>query len=62
MLILGPIMKSAEVETIYLPIILNFLTFVLSFALTMVFTIVTDKLMNRRLRKIDMIESLKSVE
>ena len=62
MLILGPIMKSAEVETIYLPITLNFLTFVLSFALTMVFTIVTDKLMNRRLRKIDMIESLKSVE
>lgn len=62
MMILGPIMKSAEVETIYLPIKLNWLTFVLSFILTMAFTVITDKLMNRRLRKIDMIESLKSVE
>ena len=62
MLILGPIMKSAEVETIYLPIRLNWMTFIISFAITMLFTIITDKLMNRRLRKINMIESLKSVE
>ena len=60
--ILGPIMKSGEVETIYLPVELNWITFAVSFAITMVFTLITDKIMNKRLKKINMIESLKSVE
>ena len=61
-LILGPIMKSGEVETIYLPVELNWITFVISFAITMIFTLITNKIMNKRLKKIDMIDSLKSIE
>lgn len=61
-LILGPIMKSGEVETIYLPVELNWITFVVSFTITMIFTLITDKIMKKRLNKIDMIDSLKSVE
>lgn len=60
--ILGPIMKSGEVETIYLPVELNWITFVISFAITMIFTLITNKIMNKRLKKIDMIDSLKSIE
>ena len=55
-------MKSGEVETIYLPVELNWITFVISFAITMIFTLITNKIMNKRLKKIDMIDSLKSIE
>lgn len=61
-IILKPTLKSAEVETLFLPAKFSFITFVVAFAITILFTLITNKIMNRRLRKIDMIDSLKSIE
>ena len=60
--ILGLIIQSAEVETIFLPKNINYPYLALSAAVTLVFTIVTNLFMKHKIRKIDMIDSLKSIE
>ena len=61
-IILEPILKSAEVETMFMPITFHPITFIVAFVITILFTLITNKIMNRKLKKIDMIDSLKSVE
>lgn len=61
-LVLGLIIQSAEVETILLPKQVNIVNLTCAFAMTMLFTIITNMLMKKKIRKIDMIDSLKSVE
>ena len=60
--ILGLIIQSAEVETIFLPKNINYPYLALSAAVTLAFTIITNLFMKRKIRKIDMIDSLKSIE
>ena len=60
--VLGIIIKSAEVDTIMLPNELSYESLGYAAILTIVFTLVTNFVMNSRIKKIDMIDSLKSVE
>ncbi len=60
--VLGLIIQSAEVETIMIPVELSILDFVISVSITLVFTLITNLMMKKKIKKIDMIESLKSVE
>lgn len=60
--VLGIIIQSAEVETIMLPNELSVQSLGYAALLTLVFTFVTNFVMNPKIKKIDMIDSLKSVE
>lgn len=60
--VLGIIIQSAEVDTIMLPNELSINSLCYAGALTLVFTILTNFVMNPKIKKIDMIDSLKSVE
>ena len=60
--VLGLIIQSAEVETIMIPVEFDVKYFIISFAITLGFTLITNMMMKKKIRKIDMIESLKSVE
>ena len=60
--VLGIIIQSAEVETIMLPNELSVHSLGYAAILTLVFTFVTNFVMNPKIKKIDMIDSLKSVE
>ena len=62
MIMLELIMKSAEVETILLSRKINILSFVYSAIITLVCTLITNSFMKKNINKIDMIDSLKSVE
>ena len=64
---LGIIMSSyvittAEIDKVMFSRELNILSFIYAFVITIVFAFVTNLIMNRSIKKIDMIESLKSVE
>lgn len=61
-LILGAIIQSAEVETIFLPKDVNYINLVISAIVTFVFTIITNQFMKKKIKNIDMIDSLKSIE
>jgi putative ABC transport system permease protein len=60
--LLSEILTSAELETILLVKELNVQNFVYAFVLTIIFTLITNATIKRSVRKIDMIESLKSIE
>lgn len=60
--VLGIIIQSAEVETIMLPNELSVQSLGYAAILTIAFTFVTNFVMNPKIKKIDMIDSLKSVE
>ena len=60
--VLGLIIQSAEVETIMIPVELNIVDFIISVSITLTFTLITNFMMKKKIKKIDMIESLKSVE
>lgn len=60
--VLGIIIQSAEVETIMLPVEFNTLNVLISILITLSFTLITNFMMKKKIKKIDMIESLKSVE
>ena len=60
--VLGIIIQSAEVDTIMLPNELSINSLCYAGALTIAFTIITNFVMNPKIKKIDMIDSLKSVE
>ena len=60
--VLGIIIQSAEVDTIMLPNELSINSLCYAGALTILFTIITNFFMNPKIKKIDMIDSLKSVE
>lgn len=62
MIMLELIMKSAEVETILLSRKVNILSFVYSAIITLACTLITNSFMKKNINKIDMIDSLKSVE
>lgn len=62
MIMLELIMKSAEVETILLSRKVNVLSFVYSAIITLACTLITNSFMKKNINKIDMIDSLKSVE
>ena len=62
LLVLGIIIKSAEVDTIMLPNELSYESLGYAAILTILFTLFTNFAMNSRIKKIDMIDSLKSVE
>ncbi len=59
---LGIIIQSAEVDTIMLPNEISIKSFEYASLLTLVFTLITNYTMNPRIKKINMIDSLKSVE
>lgn len=61
-MVLGLIIQSAEVETIMIPVELKIVDFLISVAITLCFTLITNFMMKKKIKKIDMIESLKSVE
>lgn len=60
--VLGIIMQSAEVDTIMLPNELSLKSLAYAGILTLAFTFITNFVMNPKIKKIDMIDSLKSVE
>ncbi len=60
--IFGSIIQSAEVETIFLPKDINILNLFISSIITLGFTIITNLFMKKKLKSINMIDSLKSVE
>lgn len=62
MWVLGIIIQSAEVETIMLPVEFNIINVIISILITLCFTLITNFMMKKKIKKIDMIESLKSVE
>lgn len=56
------IMQSAEVETILLSRDLNIVSFIYSSVITLGCTFITNIIMSKKIKQIDMIDSLKSVE
>lgn len=60
--ILGVIIKAAEVETIFLIKDINIISLFIAAIMTITFTLITNLLMKRKIKRIDMIDSLKSVE
>ena len=66
-LVLGVIMNSfviqtVEVDLVMFPRTIEPLSFVWSALITILFSVIVDLFMNKKLRRIDMVESLKSVE
>lgn len=62
MTILGLIIQSAEVETIFLPKDINIVNLAISAIITICFTLITNMFMKKKIKNINMIDSLKSVE
>ena len=60
--ILGVIIKSAEVETIFLVKDINYINLGISVIITLSFTFITNLAMKKKIKNIDMVESLKSIE
>lgn len=60
--ILGTIIQAAEVETIFLSKDINVVNLFISSIITICFTIITNLLMKKKIKNINMIDSLKSVE
>ena len=60
--ILGIIIQSAEVETIFLAKDINIVNLFISAIITISFTLITNLLMKKKIKNINMIDSLKSVE
>ncbi len=60
--LLGVVVQSGEVETIFLPKDINYINLLISAALTFLFTLITNLFMKKKIRNIDMIDSLKSIE
>lgn len=58
----GFIMKTVEMDTIMFGNQINFISFVYAFALTIIFSTFVNAIMYFKLKKIPMVESLKSVE
>ena len=61
-MVLGLVIQSAEVETLMIPVELKMPDFIISVLITFSFTLITNFMMKKKIKKIDMIESLKSVE
>ena len=60
--ILGIIIQSAEVETIFLAKEINIINLGVSAIITILFTLITNLLMKKKIKNINMIDSLKSIE
>ena len=60
--ILGIIIQAAEVETIFLVKDINYINLFVSTIITICFTLITNLLMKKKIKNINMIDSLKSVE
>ena len=60
--ILGAIIQAAEVETIFLVKDINYINLIVSLIITLVFTLITNFAMRKKIKNIDMIDSLKSIE
>ena len=60
--ILGIIIQAAEVETIFLVKDINYIAMVISVVITLMFTLITNFVMKKKIKNIDMVESLKSIE
>ena len=60
--ILGVIIQAAEVETIFLVKDINYINLVVSIIITIGFTLITNFVMKKKIKDIDMIDSLKSIE
>lgn len=60
--ILGVIIQAAEVETIFLVKEINYINLVISMIITIGFTLITNVIMKKKIKNIDMIDSLKSIE
>lgn len=58
----GFVVTTAEVDQVMFGREIHALSFIIAFALTMVFSVIVTIAMRRKLAKIDMVESLKSVE
>ena len=56
------IMNLAEMDDVMFGRTIKPISFVISFALTMVFAIIINLVMQRKLKQIQMVESLKAVE
>lgn len=60
--ILGAVIQAAEVETIFLVKDINLINLVIAAIITTCFTIITNLLMKKKIKNINMIDSLKSIE
>ena len=60
--ILGVIIQAAEVETIFLVKDINYINLAVSIVITLGFTLITNFVMRKKIKNIDMIDSLKSIE
>ncbi|MBO5412780.1 MAG: ABC transporter permease [Clostridia bacterium] len=60
--ILGAVIQAAEVETIFLVKDINLINLVISTIITICFTLITNLLMKKKIKNINMIDSLKSIE
>ena len=60
--ILGVIIQAAEVETIFLVKDINYINLAVSVLITVIFTLITNFAMRKKIKNIDMIDSLKSIE
>lgn len=60
--ILGIIIQAAEVETIFLVKDINLINLLISAIITICFTLITNLFMKKKIKNINMIDSLKSVE
>ena len=60
--ILGHIIQSAEVETIFLSKDISIINLGIASLMTLLFTLITNWIMKKKLKNINMIDSLKSVE
>ena len=58
----GYVVVTAEVDQVMFGRDIHLLSFAIAFALTMVFSVIVTVAMKGKLRKVDMVESLKSVE
>ena len=56
------VVRAVVVENMSYEIRISIVSYVISFAVTLVFTVLTDLFMSRKLETIQMAESLKSVE
>lgn len=56
------VLKTVEIDMLMFGRELHFMSFALAFVLTIVFAVIVNLVMHLRIKKIDMIESLKSVE
>ena len=60
--ILGIVIQAAEVETIFLVKDINLINLLISTIITISFTLITNLFMKKKIKNINMIDSLKSIE